>query len=124
MLRVFGSAKRIGSWSLPPHGYISSSLNGLAIGVPKETLPGEARVGLTPTHVAKLTKQGAKIQVQAGAGLGSGFSDASFKEAGAEIVDEKTIWKSTLITKAITLVPTFHITIAHLLPFLCFFLSF
>ena len=97
MLRVIGSTKRLRSF---PHGYIARYLNGLVVGVPKESLQGEARVGLTPTHVAKLTKQGAKIQVQAGAGLGSGFSDASYAEAGAELVDDKAVWKSTLVTKA------------------------
>lgn len=81
------------------HGILSRQLNGLVVGVPKESLDGEARVGLTPPHVTKLTKQGAKIQIEAGAGAGSGFQDAKYKEAGAEIVDAKAVWKSQLIAK-------------------------
>ena len=78
---------------------ISRQLNGLVIGVPKETLPGEARVALTPAHVIKLKKAGAKVRVQSGAGVLSGFQDASYKEAGAEIIDEPEVWKSQVVTK-------------------------
>ena len=78
---------------------LNRQLNGLTIGVPKESLPGEARVSLTPALVSKLKKAGAKVSVQAGAGLLSGFQDISYKEAGADIVDDKIVWKSAVITK-------------------------
>ena len=77
----------------------SRGFNGLTIGVPKESLPGEARVALTPVHAAKLKKAGAVIRVQAGAGLASGFQDKHYQDAGAEVVDGPTAWKSTIVTK-------------------------
>ena len=73
--------------------------NGLTIGVPTESLSGESRVALTPIHVGKLTKAGAKIRIQAGAGVASGFQDASYKDAGADIVDGSEVWKSKIVTK-------------------------
>jgi NAD(P) transhydrogenase len=75
-------------------------LQGLVIGVPKETLEGEERVALTPPNVVKLKKAGATVRIQAGAGVGSGFPDSLYASAGAEIVpNPDDIWKSQLVTK-------------------------
>jgi H+-translocating NAD(P) transhydrogenase subunit alpha len=54
------------------------------IGVPGES-PEESRIGLSPETAAKLVKLGAKVKIRGGAGLGSHFSDAEYKAAGAEI---------------------------------------
>ncbi|MDX2256032.1 MAG: alanine dehydrogenase [Pseudanabaenaceae cyanobacterium bins.39] len=56
------------------------------IGVPKEIKDQEYRVGLTPAAVLTLTKRSHQVYVQAGAGDGSGFSDADYVAAGAKIV--------------------------------------
>ena len=40
----------------------------------------------TPLLTQKLIKNGATVKIQEGAGLGSGYSDAQYKAAGAEIV--------------------------------------
>jgi len=56
------------------------------IGIPKERRPFEFRVGLTPASVQMLTKQGHKIFVEHEAGLGAGFSDLEYEQAGARIV--------------------------------------
>jgi H+-translocating NAD(P) transhydrogenase subunit alpha len=59
----------------------------MKVGVPKEMVEGERRVGLVPEGVAKLRDRGIEVLVKAGAGRD--FSpDAAYEEAGAEIVEE------------------------------------
>ena len=58
----------------------------MIIGVPKEIKNNENRVAMTPAGVQALTKRGHQVYVQHTAGLGSGFSDASYQQAGAEIL--------------------------------------
>jgi len=59
----------------------------VAIQVLKETAAGEKRVAATPETVKKLVAIGAQINVQAGAGLAAGFTDAAYAEAGAQLAD-------------------------------------
>jgi len=61
----------------------------MIVGVPKEIKNNENRVALTPAGAYELNKRGHKVFVQATAGLGSGFSDKDYKDAGAKIL--KTI---------------------------------
>ncbi len=58
---------------------------GLAIGIPKEREPFEYRIGMTPAAVSVMTARGHQCYVEAGAGVGSGFSDEVFQEAGAQL---------------------------------------
>lgn len=58
----------------------------VTIGVPKESAEGEQRVALTPEVVKKFAALGAAIQVQAGAGAASHYSDDDYVAAGATIV--------------------------------------
>lgn len=74
-------------------------LQGLTIGVPKESLDGECRVSITPNNVVKLTKAGAKVRIESSAGELSGFSDSAYVSAGAEIAPSDVVWKSEVITK-------------------------
>lgn len=55
----------------------------LIIGIPKEIKADENRVGLVPSGVSAFVQHGHEVLVQAGAGLGSGISDAEFTRAGA-----------------------------------------
>lgn len=57
----------------------------MLIGVPKEIKNHEYRVGLTPGSVRELRHFGHAVMIETGAGLGSGFSDAQYQAAGAEI---------------------------------------
>lgn len=57
----------------------------LSIGVLKETVPGEHRVAITPKVIDVLTKSGANVCVEAGAGLESGFADEEYAVKGARI---------------------------------------
>jgi NAD(P) transhydrogenase subunit alpha len=61
----------------------------MRIAVPRETFPGERRVALIPAQVAPLTKAGADIGVESGAGLASGFSDEAYRDKGATIVGSR-----------------------------------
>lgn len=58
---------------------------GLVIGIPKERDAYEYRVGMTPTGVGLLTEQGHRCYVEKGAGVGSGFPDTAYQEAGATL---------------------------------------
>ncbi|MCI4667022.1 MAG: alanine dehydrogenase [Bacteroidia bacterium] len=57
----------------------------MLIGVPKEIKNNENRVAMTPAGVMELVKRGHNVMIQTQAGIGSGFSDESYKEAGATI---------------------------------------
>ncbi|HEY3935518.1 MAG TPA: alanine dehydrogenase [Gemmatimonadales bacterium] len=57
----------------------------MLIGVPKEIKTNENRVGLVPAGVQVLVGEGHAVMVEAGAGLGSGFSDQMYTAAGATI---------------------------------------
>jgi alanine dehydrogenase len=56
------------------------------IGIPKERRSFEYRVGMTPTGVKMLVQQGHTCYIEHEAGLGAGFSDQEYQQAGAKIV--------------------------------------
>jgi H+-translocating NAD(P) transhydrogenase subunit alpha len=53
-----------------------------------ERAPGERRVALTPETARKLTALGATVWIEPGAGLGAGFTDQAYLDAGAHIADD------------------------------------
>jgi H+-translocating NAD(P) transhydrogenase subunit alpha len=57
----------------------------MRIGVLKETAQGERRVALVPESCKKLILSGYQIAVETGAGVASGFSDASYRDLGVAI---------------------------------------
>ncbi len=62
----------------------------MQIGIPKETHPGENRVPIIPDTVKKLCHLGAEVLIEGGLGLGSGFRDKEYTEAGANISPDRT----------------------------------
>jgi NAD(P) transhydrogenase subunit alpha len=56
--------------------------------IPKEIIPGEARVALIPESVAKFTKGGLTVVVESGAGETAGFADEAYTKSGAQIVED------------------------------------
>jgi alanine dehydrogenase len=56
------------------------------IGIPRERRPFEFRVGLSPAGVEILTQQGHQVYVEHEAGIGAGFDDREFEQAGARVV--------------------------------------
>lgn len=57
----------------------------MKVGVPRELMEHEYRVGMTPGGVRALIKLGAQVFVERGAGEGSGYADRAYEEAGAMI---------------------------------------
>jgi alanine dehydrogenase len=60
----------------------------MIIGVPKEIKEQEQRVALLPSATEQLIRRGHSVLVQKDAGLGSGYPDADYVKAGAEIVEK------------------------------------
>ncbi|MCC6346911.1 MAG: alanine dehydrogenase, partial [Nitrospirales bacterium] len=72
----------------------------MVIGIPKEIKKEEYRVGITPSGITELKRDGHMLLVEAGAGEGSGFSDEEYRAAGAEVVDRDPLFlKAGLIVK-------------------------
>lgn len=66
----------------------------MIIGVPKEIKPQENRVALQPGGALQLIKHGHTVLVEKGAGLGSGFTDDLYADAGAEVLsDVDSLWQ-------------------------------
>ncbi|KZN96599.1 alanine dehydrogenase [Aeribacillus pallidus] len=66
----------------------------MIIGVPKEIKNNENRVAITPAGVVQLINAGHKVVIEANAGIGSGFTDEEYKQAGAEIVERASeVWE-------------------------------
>jgi len=61
----------------------------VVIGVPKESYPGERRVGLVPLVIPALSKSGFEVVVEAGAGLAAGYPDAEYSAKGARVVSSR-----------------------------------
>ena len=71
----------------------------MEIGVPKETKDREFRVGLSPSSVRALA-QNHTVYVETQAGIGSGFTDAEYQQAGAKIVENAAqAWARELVIK-------------------------
>ena len=58
----------------------------MIIGVPKEIKNNENRVGMTPSGVAEVVKQGHRVFIQHTAGINSGFPDEAYQAVGAHIL--------------------------------------
>src|SRR6266851_2231542 len=73
----------------------------MLVGVPKEIKDSEYRVGLVPSTVRELTRNGHHVLVEKSAGLGAGIADAHYRSVGAEIVPdaEQVYARSELIVK-------------------------
>lgn len=72
----------------------------MKIGVPKERKIQEGRVGLLPSHVAYLTRQGHEVFVEEKAAKQIGFSDDMYEKSGAQIVSSlKEVYQADLIVK-------------------------
>lgn len=73
----------------------------MIIGLPKEIKNREFRVALTPDAVGAFVHEGHPALVERGAGLGSGYSDEEYINAGATIVDDPAdVWnKAEMIVK-------------------------
>ena len=73
----------------------------MIIGIPREYVDDEKRVGLSPAAVHTLVLQGNEVRVEQGAGAGSGFSDDAYRAEGALIAHgtEEVYGRSDLLVK-------------------------
>lgn len=63
------------------------------VGIPKETVFGERRVAATPQTCARIAKLGYDVIVEAGAGEAANYVDATYAEAGVQIVDAAALYR-------------------------------
>ena len=71
----------------------------MKIGIVKEIKDKENRVAVTPDGVGELVRAGHQVLVETEAGVGSGFSDAQYQDAGAKIVATEQVWAVELVVK-------------------------
>jgi len=72
----------------------------MIIGIPKEIKNNENRVAVTPAGVAALTAAGHTVYIEKNAGLGSGFTDTAYINAGAKMLNvAKNVWAAEMVMK-------------------------
>jgi alanine dehydrogenase len=71
----------------------------MEIGVPKETKDQEFRVGLMPSIVRMLVENGHSVVVEKSAGIGAGFTDADYLQAGAQVASAQEAWDRQMVVK-------------------------
>ncbi len=59
----------------------------MIIGVPREIKEQEYRVALLPSAAYQLIKRGHTVVVERGAGIGAGYPDLQYQNAGAQVLD-------------------------------------
>src|SRR5687768_887050 len=70
------------------------------VGVPTEIKTDENRIAITPAGVHELSLGGHRVLVEAGAGLGSSFTDDDYRAAGATIVPTAAdAWGAHIVCK-------------------------
>ncbi|MFU8840506.1 MAG: Re/Si-specific NAD(P)(+) transhydrogenase subunit alpha [Nitriliruptoraceae bacterium] len=67
--------------------------------IPKERAEGERRVAASPVSVAKLTKLGVEVVIEAGAGAPAHLPDEAFREAGARIAEADAVATAQLVAR-------------------------
>ena len=79
---------------------LKSASKRLTVGIPKEVLLQEKRIGLVPDAVNLLTLNDHHVIVQSGVGKGINFSDQEYANAGAQIVEtSEEVYKADVILK-------------------------
>jgi len=71
----------------------------MKIGIPKEIIPGEARVAAVPDTVKKFCDKGFTVCVEKSAGEGSYFTDDAYAQAGAQLTDASEALGADLVLK-------------------------
>ncbi|MBG9617609.1 alanine dehydrogenase [Bacillus cereus] len=70
------------------------------IGIPTEIKNNENRVAMTPAGVVHLVRNTHEVFIQKGAGLGSGFTDEEYVQAGAKLVETaEEAWNQDMVMK-------------------------
>jgi len=69
------------------------------IGVPKETAAGERLVSLVPEVVLRLTKAGATVVLERGAGSSAFYTDADYEKVGATLGSREDAFGADILVK-------------------------
>ncbi len=75
------------------------------VGVLRESAAGERRVAVTAETARKLVARGARVLIEAGAGLPAGQTDEAYRQAGAEIADAGDIVAASDIMLCVQALP-------------------
>ncbi len=79
----------------------------MKIGVPKEIKNNENRIAVTPAGAMQFVSHGHKVFVEKNAGMGSGFTDREYIQAGANIVETaKEAWACEMVMKVKEPIPS------------------
>ena len=54
---------------------------------------------MVPELIGKIEKLGFKVRIESGAGVGAGYPDEMYTEAGAEIVDAEAAWQQEVVIR-------------------------
>src|SRR5829696_2578678 len=65
----------------------------MKVGIPRETVTGEARVAVIPLTVPALIKAGLEVNVEEGAGVAAGFPDEAYRAAGATVTGRAEVFR-------------------------------
>src|SRR5512141_1005895 len=86
------SAPPLVPWPLDPARVLHTNKEDdlVIVGVPRESYPGERRVGLVPMVVPTLAKAGFEVVIETGAGVEAGYRDTHYVEKGAKILPDRT----------------------------------
>ena len=71
----------------------------MKIGIPKEIKDKENRVSVTPEAVRAINKAGHTVVVEINAGVGSGFSNKEYVQAGAILSSTEAAWAVDMVVK-------------------------
>lgn len=72
----------------------------MIVGIPKETKVKEHRIACTPGGARMLIQSGHTVLVEAGGGVGAGFSDAQYRDVGATLVPTADdAWAADMVIK-------------------------
>jgi NAD(P) transhydrogenase subunit alpha len=77
----------------------------MKVGIPRETVPGEARVAVIPATVPVLTKAGLEVMVEEGAGVAAGFPDDAYRAQGATLAGRAELFRSADIVLQVRATP-------------------
>jgi len=84
---------KIKMYATPSQNHEKRRQNCMKIGCVKEIKNNEFRVGLTPDNVRAYVAAGHHVYMEKGAGIGSGFSDNEYVDAGASLIDNAAdVW--------------------------------
>ena len=70
----------------------------MRIGIPNESVRGQALVAGSPSTVKKLVKLGYDVCVEAGAGVAADYYDDQYEAAGASVVSHEEAWGADIVT--------------------------